>query len=148
MNRLEVQLARAVSRTAHAGQVDKAGAPYIHHPARIALKVSQELPKNANAIAAAYLHDVVEDSPVTIEDLLLMGFSYETVKIVDHLTRREGESHEAAVRRAAEHPIARIVKRYDVLDNSNPSRLAKLDPKTRERLEKKYVHALEILGLD
>lgn len=138
-------LAAAVARTAHAGQTDKAGQPYLAHPARVAAAVAHT-GADAEVQAAAWLHDVVEDTSVTLDDLTAMGFSRRVVDAVDALTRREHESHEQAVRRAAANPDARIVKRCDVNDNANPDRLALLDEATRARLARKYAHALDVLA--
>lgn len=139
-----VELAKAVAMTAHAGQVDKSGEPYIGHPARVAHATAQET-ENPEVIAAAYLHDVVEDTPVDLTDLMRMGFPAETVKVVDLLTRRDHESHAEAVQRAAEHPGARLVKLCDVEDNSDPRRLERLDERTRARLHRKYIKARTVL---
>lgn len=141
---LEPLFARAVAIALHAGQTDKAGKPYIEHPQRVA-----EAVRNAgggpHAIAAAWLHDVVEDTDVTLTGLGVIGFDTATLRIVDDLTRREDESHEDAVRRATSNPWSRLVKRCDVRDNMDPDRLALLDDETRARLLRKYTRALELL---
>lgn len=139
------EMARAVAMAAHAGQTDKAGEPYIGHPVRVAAAVRREgVP--LHAVVAAFLHDVLEDTSVTTEDLMMMGFTPEAVGLVQVLTRREGESHVEAVERAANVPLARIIKRCDVEDNSRPDRLAVLDEPTRKRLSRKYARALEVLS--
>lgn len=143
---LEPLVARAVAIAAHADQTDKAGEPYWTHPARVAGAVERQ-GGSVHAVAAAWLHDVVEDTPLTFEDLRVIGFDNTTVGLVDALTRREDESHEEAVKRAATRgPGARLVKRCDVQDNMDPNRLALLDVETQRRLFKKYSNALAILN--
>lgn len=137
--------ARAIATAAHDGQTDKAGEDYITHPARVAARV-EAAGGDAEAIAAAWLHDVLEDSPTTTDQLTRAGIPAAVVTAVDALTRRRGESHEQAVLRAAADPIARLVKRADVADNADPTRLARLDHPTRERLTRKYAHAAALLA--
>lgn len=124
---------------AHRGMVDKAGAPYILHPLRMMLRL--ETP--AERIAAV-LHDVVEDTGWTLDDLRAEGFAEEIVTAVDHLTRREGESYMAFIRRARQHPIARQVKQRDLEDNLDRRRLATITPRDEARLAK-YERALALL---
>lgn len=83
---------------------------------------------------AAVLHDVVEDSPWTLDALRQAGFSGAVLRAIDHLTRREGEDYLDFVRRAARDPIAAVVKRADVADNSDLSRLSTVTDRDRERL--------------
>jgi (p)ppGpp synthase/HD superfamily hydrolase len=133
-----------LAERAHAGQVDKAGAPYIGHPRRVADRVRRHGGDVAQQ-AAALLHDVLEDSPVTVDDLRAAGVPDAVVTAVVALTRRRDEAHEDAVARAAADPVAALVKRCDVEDNTDPDRLARLDAGTRARLEAKYARALEVL---
>lgn len=126
----------------HEGQVDKAGRPYITHPARVAARAALHGP---DAEAAAWLHDVVEDCGVSAADLTANGFPQRIVEAVLALTKRPGEQHEAAVRRACDDPVARIVKAADVADNADSERLVRLDPALRERLGAKYAHARAVL---
>ncbi len=134
--------ARGLATGWHEGQVDKAGAAYITHPARVAVRAALHGP---DAETAAWLHDVVEDCGVSAADLTSHGFPRRIVKAVLALTKRAGESHEDAVRRACADPVARIVKAADVADNGDPVRLARLDPELRERLAAKYAHARAVL---
>lgn len=126
----------------HAEQVDQAGLPYLSHPMRVAARL---VPEGDHAVAAGLLHDVVEDSATTVEDLRAAGISPRVCAAVDALSKRPGESYERAVERAAAHPLAAKVKAADLADNSDPSRLALLDPATRERLETKYAAAQRLL---
>lgn len=131
-----------LAAAAHDGQVDKAGGPYLAHPLRVAARLADHGPV---AIAAGLLHDVVEDSANTLEDLEAAGIPAEVCDAVDALTRRPGEPYAQAVQRAAAHPLARRVKAADLADNLDPARLAVLTPATRERLQAKYTAALHAL---
>jgi len=137
MSTLERAIAIAVK--AHAGKVDKAGAPYILHPLRVMLK----LEKSEERIAAV-LHDVVEDSDMTLEDLRNEDFPDTVVDAVDAVTMRYGESYADFVQRAALNRIGRCVKLADLEDNSNLSRIANPTDKDYERLEK-YKRAIQVL---
>ncbi|MBI4157958.1 hypothetical protein HY502_03865, partial [Candidatus Woesebacteria bacterium] len=81
----------------------------------------------------------------TLEDLSEGGFPKEIVDAVDALTKREGESDPQYLARVKENELARGVKLYDIEDNADPERLAKLDQETRERLTKKYRYARDFL---
>lgn len=136
MNRSIVDLAQQIATAAHEGQVDKAGRPYITHPARVAARVSGD----EYAAAAAWLHDVVEDTDVTLADLERV-FPPEVVEAVDALTRRPDEEPASYYARVRQVPLASTVKLADLDDNSDPQRLARLDAQTRERLLAKYARA-------
>jgi len=85
---------------------------------------------------AAVLHDVVEDTDVTIERLEAEGFSELVLRAVEALTKREGENYEAFIERAAANPVARVVKRADLAENSDLSRIPIPTEKDRQRVEK------------
>ncbi len=104
---------------AHAGQVDKAGHPYILHPLRVMLHVEGEY-----AQMAAVLHDVVEDTSVTLDQLVSEGFPAAVVEAVEALTKRPSETRLMAAERAAQNPIARVVKLADNADNMDLSRIS------------------------
>jgi len=126
-------LERAIALAAekHAGQLDKAKAPYILHPIRVMLGVETLEEK-----MAAVLHDVVEDTDVTLADLAAEGFSPAVVRAVDALTRRKGEDYMDFVRRAGADPVARQVKLADLADNMDLSRLPNPGEDDNVRLEK------------
>lgn len=127
-----------IAASAHAGQVDKAGQPYILHPLRLMLAV-----KNENERITAILHDVVEDTEITIDDLKSEGFSETVLDAVLALTKTKGESRMAAAKRALQNPIARVVKLADVTDNMDLSRIAEPSEKDFSRLkEYEQVRAL------
>ncbi|HXH79970.1 HD domain-containing protein [Nocardioides sp.] len=138
-----VARAKSIATQAHEGTDDKAGAPYIAHPARVARRVAGH---GEEFEAAAWLHDVMEDCEGwTAERLLARGMTPPVVEAVVSLTNRPGEEHEEAVRRACQDPIGMVVKASDVADNGDPERLAKLPDEQRTRLTAKYAHAREVL---
>jgi (p)ppGpp synthase/HD superfamily hydrolase len=140
-----VAAAQAIATIAHRGQTDKLGVDYILHPARVAARL-----KDPAEVAAAWLHDVIEDCDVTREDLLKAGISPEVVDAVVLLTRtpgdKDGPDPDAYYRALRENPIALAVKRADIADNTDPARTALLPEEQRERLRAKYEHALEVLA--
>jgi (p)ppGpp synthase/HD superfamily hydrolase len=117
---------------AHAGQVDRAGAPYILHVLQVLAGCRPDL----DAMTVAALHDVVEDSPCTLDDLRLEGFPPKIVEAVDALTRRDGETYEDFIERAAAVPLARKVKLADLQHNMDVSRLPHVGPGEAARLER------------
>lgn len=134
-----LERAIAIAAMAHAGQIDKAGAPYILHPLRVMMAVSSIEEK-----MAAVLHDVVEDTDWTLERLAAEAFSPAVLSAVDALTRREGEDYEEYVRRAARDPVGRRVKIADLEDNADLSRIERPSERDFARIEK-YLRALEIV---
>lgn len=118
---LLVEAARLVATAAHAGQVDKGGAPYIEHPAFVADRV-REIGGDEAAVAAAWLHDVVEDTRFTL-DALAVVFPESVVEAVDALTRRDGEPYFDYVERARGNEAACLVKISDLEHNLDESRL-------------------------
>lgn len=134
-----LERAIAIAAEGHAGQLDKAGQPYILHPIRVMLRVS-----GASERIAAILHDVVEDTPVTLEQLADEGFAKEIVAAVDALTKRPGETRIDAAKRAAANPIARVVKLADNAENMDLSRISNPTQKDYDRLEE-YKRVRELL---
>lgn len=128
-----------IAAKAHAGQVDKAGQPYVLHPLRMMLAVA-----TPEARVAAVLHDVVEDTAVTLDELRAEGFPASVLEAVEALTKRDGEDYEAFIRRVAPNPIAREVKLADLRDNSDLSRIAEPTERDRERI-RKYQRAIAYL---
>jgi len=138
--RFDLDAAVALATRAHAGQVDKSGADYIGHPLRVMARVDGEL-----ARMAAVLHDVLEDTPVTAADLRAAGCPEQVVEAVEALTKRAGEPLEESMRRVAVVPLALVVKRADLDDNSDEARLALLAAETAERLRAKYARSRALL---
>lgn len=124
-----LERAIAIATQAHAGQVDKAGEPYIEHPLRVMRAMTTE-PERIVAV----LHDVVEDTTVTLEQLRDEGFSEDVLAAVDALTKRPGESRMQAAARAKLNPIARRVKLADNADNQDMTRIANPTDKDRARI--------------
>lgn len=131
-----------LAECAHLGQVDKAGRPYIEHPRAVAAALAEH---GDHAVMAGLLHDVVEDTPITLADLLAAGYPLEVVDAVDAVTRRAGESYMDMIRRAAAHPLGRLVKLADNRHNSSEERLAVLDPGNAEFLRHRYARARAVL---
>lgn len=117
-----VQIAEAFARAAHAGVTRRDGAPYITHPAAVA-RMLQDMGASDTVIAAAWLHDVVEDTSWTIFDLLLV-FPFEVVEIVDAVTHIDGEEYQEGIYRTCMVPGAVMVKLADNLHNSHPDQLS------------------------
>ncbi|NGO13751.1 HD domain-containing protein [Streptomyces sp. HC44] len=137
----------AIARNAHAAQTDKAGRPYAEHLQAVADGVRAR-GGDDEQIAAAWLHDAVEDDAVSEEWLLHeAALTRRTKDIVLALTKRAGEPPEAYAERILGTPGALLVKESDLAHNADPSRLAALDEPTRTRLEQKYAKMRELLGL-
>jgi (p)ppGpp synthase/HD superfamily hydrolase len=116
---------------AHKGQMDKSGKPYILHPLQVMFRCEREAER-----IVAVLHDVVEDTGRTFDDLRKLGYSEEVVAALDCVTKREGESYEDFVERAAVNPIARRVKIADLEENMDVRRLPGFNAKDLERMGK------------
>ena len=137
-----LETALQLAAEAHSGQEDKAGKPYILHPIRVMLSV-----KTTEEQIAAVLHDTVEDTDVTFEQLSEAGFSVEIISAVRALTKLDGESRVEAARRAVKHPIARQVKLADVKDNMDMSRIPNPTDKDHARLDEyKLVKKILLAG--
>lgn len=136
-------LEQAISLAAkqHEGQVDKANAPYILHPLRVMLNV----PTIEHKIVAV-LHDILEDTETTIEDLYQFGFQEHLIDAIVALTKKQGETRLEAAQRARQNPIARVVKLADINDNMDLSRIQSPTVKDFERL-KEYQQVRDLLLL-
>ncbi|MBN1218309.1 MAG: GTP pyrophosphokinase [Anaerolineae bacterium] len=138
MPSLEDAIALAVK--VHQGQVDKYGQPYILHPLRVMFRLETGL-----AQMVGILHDVIEDSDLTFDDLRRMGYSDEVITALDGVTRREGETYDEFVERSLAHPVSRQVKLADLEDNMDLRRLSvEMTERDFERL-KRYRRAWERL---
>jgi hypothetical protein len=135
-----VREAIALARRAHAGQTDKAGRPYIEHPLRVMDRLHGE-----HEQMAAVLHDVLEDTRTTEDDLRAAGCPEPVIAAIRALTKQPGEPLDDSMARAAANPIACAVKRADIADNSDPARLALLDEATAQRLRDKYADSTRLL---
>lgn len=133
-----VERAKDLAHRAHAGQVDKAGRPYIEHVARVAAAVSDD----PEAEAVAWLHDVAEDCPAHEHEI--NHFPVPIQIAVLRVTRMGGDAgYYQGIR---QNRLSLRVKLADIADNADESRLALLDEKTADRLRRKYAKALAALS--
>lgn len=134
-------LARAVTFAAeiHAGQVDKAGKPYILHPLRVMLQLRDKPDQ-----IAALLHDTVEDGDTNLGAIAL-GFGFTIRDAVDALTRRPDETYPDFIQRCGRNPIARRVKLADIADNMNLARLGREPTEADLARQRKYADAKNVL---
>ena len=135
-----INIALSIAKKAHAGQVDKAGIDYIQHPLYVASQVKTEQEK-----AVALLHDVLEDSDITVADLLAYGLSNEVVTAVQTLTKKKGQSYQDYLGKVKSNNLARVVKLADLKHNSDLSRLKSVSNTDYERV-KKYKNAIRYLS--
>ena len=131
--------ALTISFNAHKEQVDKSGIPYVYHPYRIAEQMEDEY-----SICVALLHDVVEDTDITIDELKNEGFPQEVLDAIALMTHDDETPYFDYIKRIKTNPIAKAVKLADLQDNSNYERLEKVEIKDLQRLEK-YREAKRIL---
>jgi len=124
---------------AHAGQVDRFGAPYILHPLRVMHRV-----KSPEAMIAAILHDVIEDSPMTLQELAEYGFGPDIIFAVDCLSKRDNELYEDYIKRVKLSGLAVEVKLADLEDNMDIRRAEKITEELEDNL-KKYLKAWQEL---
>ena len=137
----QFELAKEIATKAHEGQFRWDGkTPYIAHPAAIAKAVFIAT-SDANYAATAFLHDVIEDTPLTIADLRAQGVSEEILTAVDLLTKRDDQDYLAYLLRLKVNQMARVVKIEDIKNN-----MSDLDRKKKKSMYEKYQLALYILG--
>ena len=137
MNLIEKSL--QIALRAYSGKTDKAGREYILHPLRVMAKMNTEI-----EMSAALLHDVIEDSEITAEQLLAEGIPAEVVEAVQFLSKNEGEEYQDFVIRAKKNQLAAKVKIADIEDNIDVLRLQSLDDYDLARV-KKYHSAWHLL---
>jgi hypothetical protein len=137
----QLDVAINLARSAHAGQRDKLGVAYICHPLAVMRRVSTNDEK-----IVAVLHDVVEDTPVTLDYLRTLGFAEHIVRAVDAVTKRAGESLADSMARVAADQLALTVKLADISHNANPARQSMLPEDTRAKLQIKYEESALLLG--
>ena len=131
--------AMKIAYNAHKEQTDKNGIPYIYHPIHLAEQMDDE-----NTICVALLHDVVEDTDITLEELKSEGFHDEVIAALKLLTHDDKVPYMEYVRAVKENPIATKVKLADLRHNSDLTRLDIVDEKAVKRAEK-YKEAINIL---
>jgi len=137
MNKIEIALEIALS--AHSGQVDKGGKPYILHPLRLMLQLEDEID-----MISALLHDVLEDSHYTPDKLEELGIPEKAIEVISYLTRKKNETYEKFIKRAGSDRRAKQIKKLDIEDNMNISRIDNITQKDLDRLNK-YHAALKYL---
>lgn len=132
-----VILSRFIAQHAHSGKTRRDGVtPYFTHPLRVAESL-RKAGHSETIQAVAYLHDVLEDTNVTAEHLDELGITEEVIAAVRAMTKKPGESYSDYIKRVCENDLARIVKRFDVLDN--------LSDAPTEKQREKYKLALDVL---
>ncbi|MEU9668852.1 HD domain-containing protein [Streptomyces bobili] len=135
-----------LARRAHEGQTDKAGRPYTEHLQAVADGVRSR-GGDPDQIAAAWLHDAVEDDALSETWLSEAALSDRTKAVVRAVTKRAGETPQEYAGRILATPGALLVKEADLAHNADPARLAVLDEPTRARLTEKYARMRALLGL-
>ena len=130
-----LEKAISLATEAHKGQTDKNGDPYILHPLRVMARVQSETEK-----IVAVLHDIVEDTDYTIENLRENGYSKQVLEAIECLTKRDGEDYDEYLNRCKSNPIARKVKIADLEDNIDIKRLGVLKEEDLKR-HNKYLRA-------
>ena len=140
MKQSQSEKAYEIAKRAHLGQVDKAGEDYIKHPEKVASFVETDEEK-----AVAYLHDVIEDTELTLEDLHEYEFSKEVIEAVDIITKKKGEDYRSYLNSVKKNKLAKAVKLADLRHNSDLTRLTKVTEKDIERKEK-YQKAIDFLN--
>jgi (p)ppGpp synthase/HD superfamily hydrolase len=133
----------AIAAQAHQEQKDKAGAPYILHPMRIMLRMHTEA-----EMIVAILHDVVEDTPWTLEALGAEGFSDDVLQAVACLTHHDRETYAAFIDRVKTNPLARKVKLADIEDNMDMRRLSQVTEADIQRMQKYHTFWHMLSALD
>lgn len=160
-----VDRARCLAKVAHAGQVDKSGRPYFTNHIQHAVSLfeqririgggftarlldhDEDLSLYKTTLIALYLHDIVEDTPLTHMGLLSLGFPARAVAAVQLLTRTREVASESYYRRILPVPEARLAKAADMDSNTAPERIRRLDPGTQERLLEKYLAGFEAIDM-
>ena len=132
--------AMTIAYEAHHGQVDKGGMPYVFHPLHLAEQMDDEV-----STVTALLHDVVEDTDWTMEQLEAEGFPEESMEALRLLTHPEGEPYMDYVSRLQHNPVAVKVKLEDLRHNSDFTRLSAVTADQKERLRRKYAPAFALL---
>ncbi|MGN1421694.1 MAG: GTP pyrophosphokinase [Eubacterium sp.] len=128
-----------LSFEAHKNQIDKSGMPYVYHPFHLA-----EQMKDEQTTIVALLHDVVEDTDYTLDDLSSMGFSDAIIDAISLMTHDKNIPYMDYVAQIAKNPVAKAVKLADLRHNSDLTRLNAVTDKDLKRMEK-YKKAIALL---
>ena len=136
-----LELAKQLAKVYHKGQVDKAGVDYFAgHISTVVNGVNTEEEKTV-----AYLHDIIEDTKITKEDLLHLGFSEKVVTAVVALTKDKKVKYEEYLKGVKKNELAKVVKLSDLSNNMDLSRLNEITEVDEKRLEK-YKKAFQYLS--
>ena len=135
-----IEICYNIAKEYHAEQLDKGGNPYIEHPVAVAEKLDTELEK-----CVALLHDVIEDTDLTSEDLLRMGVPSIVVEKVLIVTHNPNEPYNDYIKRVAKDPVAINVKLADIEHNMDLSRIPNVSQRDLDRVENKYRKNYEYL---
>lgn len=127
---------------AHKDQIDKSGMPYVFHPFHLAEQMTDE-----ETTIVALLHDVVEDTDYTIDNLREMGFGEKILEAIELMTHDDNIPYMDYVVQIKTNPIAKAVKLADLRHNSDITRLDTITNKDKSRVDK-YLKAIEILESD
>jgi len=141
-----VALAQSLAATAHGMQKDATGTAYIDEPRRVAQRLAAQ-GETASVVAAAWLHNVLSGTTMTAADMRAGGVPDEVVEAIEVVTKVQGESAVAYVRRLKASGIGLKVKLAEIADDSDPARMMRLDDATRRRLQTEYAHMLGLLDL-
>lgn len=132
----ELNKAYEIASMAHKNQKDKGGIEYINHPVAVSTLVGSLEEK-----IVALLHDVVEDTRVTLEELKSFGFNDNVIAAIDAISKKAGESTDDYMNRVKNNKLACSVKKADLLHNMDISRLKVVNKKDLERLDKyQYIY--------
>lgn len=134
--------ARELAYEAHGDQVDKLGRPYTEHLDAVAAGVA---PFGIGLEMAGYLHDVVEDTPLSLGHLNLSGIPQGVLEIIRMVSKEPGQPYQEMIHKIVRNYGATLVKIADNAHNSQPERLAQLPVATRQRLVMKYGTAANVL---
>ena len=141
MPNIEDAIALAVQ--AHRGQLDKEGAPYILHPLRVMARMETDLGRMIGV-----LHDVVEDTDCTLDDLRAAGYPPVVIEAVDALSRRPGELYDDYIERVKPNHLARRIKLADLEDNMDLRRLPAVEEQDLKRLQRYRQAWGELIALE
>lgn len=131
-----------LAKKAHETQLDKEGKPYFFHPITVMAMLDTEV-----EMIVGVLHDVVEDTPVTLDHLRETGASEEIISAVDAISKRKDEELETYWDRVIANPLARRVKLMDATHNADPRRLAQFESEEkREKFRTKYATIIDLMS--
>lgn len=142
--------AREIARKAHEGQYDKAHQPFFLHPEAVSQIVAETNGTQDFIIQArivSYLHDVIEDTPIRVEDLRKQEMPEPCIQAIEILTKKEGEDYWEYLSKVKQNGLARVVKIADMMHNSDLSRLAEITDADRKRQDK-YRKGIAFLTTD